>query len=124
MIRARGSALSSKALAERNQVTQRLQWTPMLLARRQLCLLPFMGWRQEATALPSPKAHRAGSRGAQTLGRGGCGRIIESLRLEKTSKIIKSNHQPTTTIPAKPCPEVQQHWGQGGRVTAGFQLGG
>ena len=31
---------------------------------------------------------------------------IESLRLEKTSKIIKSNHQPITPMPAKPCPEV------------------
>jgi len=29
-------------------------------------------------------------------------RIIESLRLEKTSKIIKSNCQPNTTTPAKP----------------------
>jgi len=26
--------------------------------------------------------------------------------LEKTSKIIKSNHHPNTTTPAKPCPEV------------------
>jgi len=33
-------------------------------------------------------------------------RIIESLRLEKTSKIIKSNHSPNTTMPAKPCPQV------------------
>jgi len=36
-------------------------------------------------------------------------RIIESLRLEKTSKtskIAKSKCQPITTIPAKPCPEV------------------
>ena len=32
--------------------------------------------------------------------------IIESLRLEKTSKIIKSNCQPSTTMPAKPYPEV------------------
>jgi len=32
--------------------------------------------------------------------------IIKSLRLEKTSKITKSNHQPNTTTPAKPCPEV------------------
>jgi len=32
--------------------------------------------------------------------------VIASLRLEKTSKIIKSNHQPNTTMPAKPCPEV------------------
>jgi len=31
---------------------------------------------------------------------------IESFRLEKTSKIIKSNRQPNTTMPAKPCPEV------------------
>ena len=27
------------------------------------------------------------------------GRNIESLRLEKTTKIIKSNHQPITTMP-------------------------
>jgi len=27
--------------------------------------------------------------------------------LEKTSKIIKSSHQPNTTMPAKPYPEVQ-----------------
>jgi len=33
-------------------------------------------------------------------------RIIESLKLEKTSKIIKSNYQPNTTMPAKLCPEV------------------
>ena len=32
--------------------------------------------------------------------------IVESLWLEKTSKIIKSNRQPNTTTPAKPCPEV------------------
>jgi len=32
--------------------------------------------------------------------------VIESLRLEKISKIIKSNHQPNTTMPTKPCPEV------------------
>jgi len=35
-----------------------------------------------------------------------CVMIIESLRLEKTTKIIKSSHQPITTIPAKPYPEV------------------
>jgi len=33
-------------------------------------------------------------------------KIIELLRLEKTSKIVKSNHQPITIMPAKPCPEV------------------
>ena len=32
--------------------------------------------------------------------------ITESLRLEKTSKIIQSNCQPNTTMPVKPCPEV------------------
>jgi len=32
-------------------------------------------------------------------------RITESLKLEKTSKIIKTNHQPSTTTPAKPRPE-------------------
>jgi len=35
-------------------------------------------------------------------------RIIESLRLEKTTK-IKSNHQPITTMPTKLCPSVP-HW--------------
>jgi len=39
-----------------------------------------------------------------------CGRdkIIESSRLEETSMIIKSNHQPNTTVATKPCPEVPQ----------------
>jgi len=32
--------------------------------------------------------------------------VIESLRLEKTSKIVKSNRQTITTTAAKPCPEV------------------
>ena len=35
-------------------------------------------------------------------------RIIESLRLEKASKIMKSNHQPNTTMPTKPCPKVSR----------------
>jgi len=33
-------------------------------------------------------------------------RVIESLRLGKTSKIIESNHHPSTPTPAKPRPEV------------------
>jgi len=33
-------------------------------------------------------------------------RITESLRLEKTSKIIRSNRHPNTPMPGKPCPEV------------------
>jgi len=40
--------------------------------------------------------------------------------LEKTSKITKSNHQPNTTMPAKPCPEVQYlraFWTSPGTVT-------
>jgi len=36
----------------------------------------------------------------------GLHRIIESLGLEKTSKIMKSNHPSNTTIPTKPYPEV------------------
>ena len=32
--------------------------------------------------------------------------FIESLRLEKTSKIVKSICQTITTMPTKPCPEV------------------
>jgi len=47
-------------------------------------------------------------------------RIIESLKLEKTSKIIKSNRHPTTTMPAKPCPEVPRlhvFWTPPGMVT-------
>ena len=31
--------------------------------------------------------------------------ILQSLRLAKTSKIIKSNRQPNTAVPAKPQPE-------------------
>ena len=33
-------------------------------------------------------------------------RIRESLRLEKTSNTMKSNHQRNTNMPAKPYPEV------------------
>jgi len=33
-------------------------------------------------------------------------RIIESLQLEKTPKINKSNCQPNTTMSAKPCSKV------------------
>ena len=33
-------------------------------------------------------------------------KVIESLRLEKTTKILKPNHHPNTPMPAKPCPEV------------------
>ena len=47
-------------------------------------------------------------------------RIIESLRLEKTSKITSSNHQPTTTTPAKPCPDLpcpHIFWAPPGMVT-------
>jgi len=33
-------------------------------------------------------------------------RTVESLRLEKTSKIITSNRQPNTTMTTKPCPKV------------------
>jgi len=40
-------------------------------------------------------------------------RITESLRLEKTSKIIRSNRQPNTTLPAQPCPEVPHPQVQG-----------
>ena len=46
-------------------------------------------------------------------------RITESLRLEKTSK-IKSNYQPITTVPAKPCPKVpylRVFWTPPGMVT-------
>jgi len=35
-----------------------------------------------------------------------CNRITESLRLEKTSKIIKSNCQPNTTMPTKSWPKM------------------
>jgi len=37
-------------------------------------------------------------------------RIIESLSLEKASKITKSNREPSTTMPAKTCPEKSRHW--------------
>ena len=35
-------------------------------------------------------------------------RVLESLRLEKTSKIMKSNSQYITTMPTKPCPKVSR----------------
>ena len=36
---------------------------------------------------------------------GGLCSFIESLRLEKTSEVTKSNHHPDTPMPAKPCPQ-------------------
>ena len=33
-------------------------------------------------------------------------RIIETLKLEKATKIIQSNHQPILTMPTKPCVSV------------------
>ena len=47
-------------------------------------------------------------------------RIKEPLKLEETSKIMKSNHQPNTIIPTKPCPEVpfiHVFWTSPGMVT-------
>jgi len=38
-------------------------------------------------------------------------KITGSLRLEKTTEIIQSNHQPVTTVPTKPCHSVQQNNG-------------
>ena len=35
-------------------------------------------------------------------------RIMESLRSEKTSEIIKSHHQPMPTVPTKPCHSMQR----------------
>jgi len=47
-------------------------------------------------------------------------RIIESLRLEKTSKIIKFNHQPKTTMPAMSCKALEQSsQGRGGVTIPG-----
>jgi len=40
-----------------------------------------------------------------------CHKIIETSRLEKTSKIIESNCQPITTMPTKPRPySLNQHY--------------
>jgi len=36
-------------------------------------------------------------------------KIIELLRLEKTSKVIKTNHQPSTTMPTKPYPQMPKN---------------
>jgi len=47
-------------------------------------------------------------------------RITDSLMLEKTSKIMKSNRQPNTIMSAKPCPEVPYlhvFWTTPGMVT-------
>lgn len=51
-------------------------------------------------------------------------RIIESLRLEKTSKIIQSSHQPVTTLLTKVChsvPHVHISWTPPGTVSNLFQ---
>jgi len=66
-----------------------------------------------------------GWRGAGACGRGGRrarwpAAFVESLRFEKTSKIIKSNRQHNTTVAAQPCPEVQHlhiFWRPPGMVT-------
>jgi len=63
---------------------------------------------------PSPKTQRT-SREPSTAATASSGpqwcmqpshRIIAALRVEKTSKIIKPNRQPNTTMPAKPCPQM------------------
>ena len=76
----------------------------MLLA---ITAMALWTWKQEQKWLFSEKVvcmyHR---KWGVRLFEGGMYRIIESLRLEETSK-IKSNHQPSATVPAKPCPEVQ-----------------
>jgi len=62
--------------------------------------------REEATSSTRP----------DRAGRG----IIDSLRLAKTSKIIKSNRHPNTTMPTKPYPEVPHlhvFWTSPGIVT-------
>jgi len=66
------------------------------------------GLLQGSTAAPSElgKSGPSWTQWSQFAGWPAFHSIIESLRLEKTSKIIKSNHQPNTTMPAKPCPEV------------------
>lgn len=49
-----------------------------------------------------------------------CHRIIQLWGLEKTSKIMKSNHQPNTTKPIKICPKVPHllvFWAPLGMVT-------
>ena len=82
----------------------------------QLC---FLTWKTGVLTHPLLLCNEAGTLAA--VPSPGCGhwhplpptgsallnhRIIESLTLEKTSKIIKSNHQPITTTPTKPSPEV------------------
>ena len=54
------------------------------------------------------------------LGKAHGAEAIESLRLEKTSKIIRSNRQPIITMPSKPCPEepyLHVFWTLPGMVT-------
>jgi len=59
-------------------------------------------WTPIFQAEPACPCHQ----GKTELGTAATNRIRESLRLEKTSKIIKSNHHPNTSMPAKPCPQV------------------
>jgi len=63
-------------------------------------------WSQRAAREGSPPPRPAQHPARTPLQEGECVKITESLRLEKTSKTIKSNHQPITPTPAKPCPQV------------------
>ena len=68
-----------------------------------------------------PKGERLREWGTHLrLSRGEVHRITESLRLEKTSKMMKFNHHPSTPISAKPCPQVPHphvFWTPPGKVT-------
>jgi len=73
------------------------------------------------TLTPFIASHRAQLQWASASPQQQNQRIVESLRLEKTSKITKSNHQSITTVPTKPRPQVPRlhvFWTPRGMVTS------
>ena len=61
-------------------------------------------WCLQGRSLLDTGSEQAGRSAAGSLAQ--VHRITESLRLEKTSQVIRSNCQPNTPMPAKLCPEV------------------
>jgi len=73
------------------EIVPDIQSEPPLMQLEAIASWPFLLWQEEMGM-----AGRGGWQGD---------RITESSRLGKTSKTIKSNHQPNPTTPAQPCPQ-------------------
>jgi len=87
-----------------------IQSEPPLMQLEAIASWPFLLWQEEKvmTRRGEDGRRRWGWQEQKVMaGRGGWqgDRITETSRLEKTSKIIKPNHQPNPTMPAQPCPQ-------------------